>query len=167
VHRLFHLLIAPGTLVCAPWLAPSPSDSLEPLTDYGVPGFVAVLANEINWVPDPQAPGSATAILLGNPHQPGPFVLRVRLPANTKVMPHTHPVERIYSVLAGEWKLGFGKAYDAEKLYSFPAGSIYRLPAMVPHYQATGPAETIIEIHAVGPSTTDFVNPKDDPRFRR
>ena len=67
-------------------------------------------------------------------------------------------------MLAGEWKLGFGETYDPARLQTFPAGSLYHLPAKVPHYQATGSAETIIEIHAVGPSTTDFLNPLDDPR---
>jgi hypothetical protein len=129
-----------------------------------VPGFVAVLPSQIEWIPETQAPGATLAILLGHPDKAGPFVVRVRLPADIRVMPHTHSVARTYSVLAGEWKLGFGDVYDASKLQTFPAGSFYLLPAMVPHYQATGPAETVIEIHAVGPSTTDFVNPLHDPR---
>lgn len=132
-----------------------------------VPGFMAVLPNELEWRPESQAPGAALAILLGHPDEPGPFVVRVRLPTDIKVMPHTHSVARTYSVLAGEWKLGFGEVYDASKLQTFPAGSLYRLPARVPHFQATGDAETLIEIHAVGPSTTDFVNPLDDPRRSR
>jgi uncharacterized RmlC-like cupin family protein len=167
MYRSLQLLIVVGMLVCALGLTPSPCAPGAPMSDYGVPGFVAVLPNEIKWLPEPQAPEGATAILLGHPDKPGPFVIRVRLPANTKVMPHTHTVERTYSVLAGEWKLGFGNTYDAEKLHTFPAGSIYRLPAMVPHYQSTGAAETTIEIHAVGPSITDFVNPRDDPRRNR
>ena len=40
-------------------------------------------------------------------------------------------------MLAGEWKLGFGEKFEAEKLRTFPAGSVYRLPAGVPHFQAT------------------------------
>lgn len=131
-----------------------------------VPGFVAVFPNEIDWVAESQAPGAAVAFLLGNPDEPGPFVVRVRLPANTQVMPHTHAVPRMYSVLAGEWKLGFGTVYDASRLYGFPSGSFYLLPASVPHYQASGSTETTIEIHGVGPSTTDFVNARDDPRRR-
>jgi quercetin dioxygenase-like cupin family protein len=167
MYRSLHLLIAVGGLVCAYGLTRSNAGPIEPLDDYNVPGFVAVLPNEIKWLLDPQAPGAASAILLGNPDKPGPFVVRVRLPAGTKVMPHTHPVDRTYCVLAGEWKLGFGRTYDAATLHTFPAGSIYRLPAMVPHYQATGTPETIIEIHAIGPSTTDFINPQDDPRRQR
>jgi len=132
-----------------------------------VPGFVKVLPSDINWIPEPAAPGVELAILLGDPGKPGPFVVRVRLPADVRIMPHTHPVARTYTVLTGAWKLGFGKTYDPAKLQSFPAGSVYRLPAKVPHFQATGSAETVIEIHAVGPSTTDFLNPADDPRRKQ
>lgn len=135
--------------------------------DYHVPGFVAMVARDITWIPEPQAPGAELAILIGDPEKPGPFVVRVRLPADVRVMPHTHPVARTYSVLSGEWKIGFGRVFDAAKLHTFPAGSVYHLPAMVPHYQATGSTETIIEIHAEGPSTTDFLNPFDDPRNHR
>ena len=74
---------------------------------------------------------------------------------------HTHRDERAYTVLAGEWKLGFGKKFDVGKLMTFPAGSVYRLPANVPHFQATGQSETIVQINSVGPSTTEFLNPSD------
>jgi quercetin dioxygenase-like cupin family protein len=134
------------------------------VNDFGRPGFVAALPGEIRWTPEPQAPGAALAILLGDPEKPGPFVVRVRFPADQKIMAHTHPIARTYCVLAGEWKLGFGETFDAAKLRTFPAGSVYRLPARVPHYQASGPTETIIEIHAVGPSTTDFLDPREDTR---
>jgi len=115
--------------------------------EYGVPGFAKVLPSEIEWIPEPTAPGVELALLLGNPEKPGPFVVRVRLPADTKIMPHTHPVPRTYCVLVG-FRLSRPEAF----------------PAQVPHYQATGPTETVIEIHPVGPSTTDFLNPMDDPR---
>ena len=78
------------------------------------------------------------ATLLGDPDKPVPIVTRVKLPPDTNVMPHTHPNARTYTVLAGEGKLGFGEKFEAEKLLTFPAGSVYRLPAGVPHFQATG-----------------------------
>jgi hypothetical protein len=127
-------------------------------------GFVKFLPGDIKWVRDRVEPAVESVILLGDPSQPGPFVLRVRAQGEVKVMPHTHPVDRTYTVLAGEWKLGFGKAYDPAKLMTFPAGSIYRLPADVAHFQATGPGETIVQIHAVGPSTTDFLDADGRPK---
>src|SRR5215469_4831009 len=112
------------------------------------PGFAQVLPGAIKWIPSPVVPGTYRAVLLGNPDQPGPFVMRVKVPPCTRIMPHTHPEARTYTVLAGEWKLGFGEKYDAGKLRSFTEGAIYRLPANVPHFQATGQAETIVQIEA-------------------
>jgi hypothetical protein len=139
------------------------TSAVSPLQDEPS-GFAKVLPSDIQWIPEPAVPGVEVAMLLGDPGKPGPFVVRVRLPGEVRVMPHTHPVERTYTVLTGEWKLGFGETYDAAKLKTFPAGSIYRLPARVAHFQATGSGETMIQIHAVGPSTTDFLNPVHDPR---
>jgi hypothetical protein len=127
-------------------------------------GFVKFLPDDIKWIRDRAEPAAESAVLLGDPSQPAPFVLRVRFQGEVRVMPHTHPIERTYTVLAGEWKLGFGKAYDPAKLITFPAGSIYRLPAGVAHFQATGPGETIVQIHAVGPSTTDFLDADGRPK---
>lgn len=130
------------------------------------PGFVKVLPSAIRWLPSPVVPGTYRAVLLGDPQEPGPFVMRVKVPPGTRIMPHTHAEARTYTVLAGEWKLGFGEQYDAGKMRSFPVGSVYRLPAKVPHFQAAGQSETIVQIDAVGPSTTDFLNPLGDPRRR-
>ena len=79
-------------------------------------------------------------------------------------MPHTHPSARTYTVLAGEWKLGFGEKFEAEKLRTFPAGSVYRLPAGVPHFQATTVQGALIQIESTGPTRTDYLKPPDDPR---
>jgi len=125
------------------------------------PGFVQVLPSTIKWIPSPVVQGTFRAVLLGNPDEAGPFVMRVKVRPGTRIMPHRHREERVYTVLAGEWKLGFGKKFDTGKLMTFPAGSVYRLPANVPHFQATGQSETIVQISAVGPSTTEFLNPSD------
>lgn len=120
-------------------------------------GFHDVQERDIRWMPNPTVPGGQFAILLGNPNQPGPLVVRVRFPAKTIVAPHTHPDARTYTVLAGTWKLGFGDTYEMTKLRSYPAGSLYRLPARVPHFQASGDVETIVQIESIGPSATNFV----------
>jgi len=150
-HRILFLVtfFAAVTLI-----AVAPAD--EP------PGFAQVLPSGIKWIPSPVVPGTYRAVLLGNPDEAGPFVMRVKAPPGTRIMPHTHREERVYTVLAGEWKLGLGEKFDAGKLMTFPADSVYRLPANVPHFQATGQNETIVQINSVGPSTTEFLNPSDD-----
>ena len=87
-------------------------------------GFAQVLPSAIKWIPSPVVPGTYRAVLLGNPDEAGPFVMRVKVPPGTRIMPHTHREERVYTVLAGEWKLGFGEKFDGRKLMTFPAGSV-------------------------------------------
>ena len=121
-------------------------------------GFKQALPGDIKWVPSDVVPGGQNAILLGDPDKPGPLVVRVKVPANTKIMPHTHPEARTYTVLSGEWKLGFGDRFDKASLRTFPAGSFYRLPAGVAHFQATGDEETIVQIESVGPTKIHFLD---------
>src|SRR5215471_3516529 len=124
-------------------------NSVAPSTDIDKgdpPGFVQAVPSAIKWIPSPMVPGTQRAVLLGDPTQAGPFVMRVKVPPGARIMPHMHPEARTYTVLAGEWKLGFGETYDPRNLRSFPAGAMYRLPAKVPHFQATGQLETIIQI---------------------
>ena len=65
-------------------------------------------------------------------------MVRVRLPPSTRIPPHTHPDTRTYTVLAGELKLGLGEKYDPATLRTFLREGFYRLPAKVPHFQASG-----------------------------
>ncbi len=120
-------------------------------------GFIEVVVDAIKWVANPTVPGSDYAVLVGDPSKPGPLVVRARLPPNVRIDPHTHPDARTYTVLAGEWKLGFGETFDPSALRTYPAGSVYRLPARVPHFQATGPVQTSVQIESVGPTSTDFI----------
>jgi hypothetical protein len=135
------------------------SQSRETIPD----GFVEVVPEAIRWVPNPRVTGGQTAVLIGDPAKAGPLVLRARMPANTRLMAHLHPEPRTYTVLAGEWRLGFGTEFDASRLRSYPAGSVFRLPARVPHFQATGSTETIIQIESVGPTGTEYVDARKNP----
>jgi quercetin dioxygenase-like cupin family protein len=120
-------------------------------------GFVEVTADQVPWQSRPSLPGTEIAILLGEPGKPGPLVVRVRMPPNQRVAPHTHPDARTYTVLAGEWQLGFGEKFDPATLRSYKTGSLYRLPARVAHFQAAGPEGAVVQIESIGPTSTDFI----------
>jgi quercetin dioxygenase-like cupin family protein len=127
------------------------------------PGFRQVLPDGVNWLPSPVT-GLHVANLLGHPQEPGPFVIRVKLLPGTKVMPHTHSQASSYTVLSGDWTIGFGPTFDPARLRTFPPGSFYRLPADLPHFHLAGAAETVVQIESVGPSVMEFVtgDPKRD-----
>jgi hypothetical protein len=54
--------------------------------------FRSVLPEDIDWKPFPAFPPSARlAIVVGEPTQPGPYVIRVMVPSGVRLMPHRHP----------------------------------------------------------------------------
>jgi hypothetical protein len=66
--------------------------------------------------------------LIGDISKPGPYVVRVKLPWDVKLMPHAHPEDRIYTVISGVFYIGRGQEFDPEKLVAYPPGSVIILP---------------------------------------
>src|SRR6266704_7081470 len=123
----------------------------------------------IVWQPGPPTlePGSQGAVLAGNPSQPGPFTLRVRLPARYRIASHTHPVDERLTVLSGTLCFAAaGRAKVAPDTLCLGPGTFRLMPANVVHSDWTqGPVE--YQIEALGPFDLTYVNPRDDPRARR
>src|ERR1700751_5352097 len=95
--------------------------------------FRGVLPEAIEWKPFPSFPPSARlAVVAGDPAGPGPYVIRVKLPAGVKLMPHVHPEDRVYTVISGVFYIGLGEHFDADKLQAFPPGSVIVLPGDTP-----------------------------------
>jgi hypothetical protein len=63
--------------------------------------FRPILPEDIDWKPFPAFPPSARlAVLVGEPTQAGPYLIRVKVPSGVKLMPHKHPEDRIYTVMS-------------------------------------------------------------------
>ena len=63
--------------------------------------FRSILPEEIEWKPFPAFPLSARlAVLVGEPTQAGPYLIRVKVPSGVKLMPYRHPEDRIYTVMS-------------------------------------------------------------------
>jgi len=127
--------------------------------------FRAVLPEDIDWRPFPAFPPAARlAVLVGDPAKPGPYVIRVKLPGGTKLMPHRHPEDRIYTVISGVFYVGRGDRFDAEKLQAFPPGSMIVLPGDTAHYHWAKSGEYVAQVTATGPLGLEYLDPDDDPR---
>jgi hypothetical protein len=84
--------------------------------------FAGILPEEVNWKPFPAFPPSARlAIVVGQPLHEGPYTIRVKVPGGVKLMPHTHPEDRIYTVISGIFYIGLGDKFDDEKLQALSA----------------------------------------------
>ncbi len=85
--------------------------------------FHAIRSEDVQWKPFAAFPPEARlAILVGDPTKPGPYVIRVKLPAGIKLMPHRHPEDRIYTVISGVFYIGLGDVFDESKLNAFAPG---------------------------------------------
>ena len=53
--------------------------------------FRSVLPEDIEAFP----PSARLAVVVGEPTEPGPYTIRVKLPSDVKLMPHRHPEDRV------------------------------------------------------------------------
>ena len=127
--------------------------------------FRAILSEEIDWKPYPGDPPSVhSAVVVGQPSQPGPYTIRVKVPHGVKLMPHRHPEDRVYTVISGVFYIGLGDEFDADKLVAYPPGSVIVLPGNTSHFHWAKSSEYVSQVTAIGPLGLEFVNPKDDLR---
>lgn len=108
--------------------------------------------------------GAQFAAVLGDSSKPGRYVFRLRVPAGHKAMPHTHPDERVYTVLSGTFHLGFGDRFSDARLEVYPEGSVVLIRAGRHHFQVAKSGEYEVQVEGLGPSELVYVDPKDDPR---
>ncbi len=129
--------------------------------------FRAIRPEEVDWKPFAAFPPSARlAVLIGDPHQPGPYVIRVRLPAGVKLMPHTHSEDRIYTVLSGVFYIGLGTQFDETHLSAYGPGTVIVLPGDQAHFHWAKSGEYVTQVTAIGPLGLIYVDPADDPRLQ-
>ncbi len=127
--------------------------------------FRAILSENIDWKPFAAFPPPAKlAVVVGEPTEPGPYVTRVKVPADVKLMPHTHPEDRVYTVISGVFYIGLGDEFDSDKLEAYPPGSVIVLPGGTPHFHWAKSGEYVSQITAIGPLGMEYVDPNDDPR---
>ncbi len=114
--------------------------------------FRSILPEDIDWKPFPGFPPAARlAVLVGDPSQPGPYVVRVKVPSGVKLMPHRHPEDRIYTVMSGVFYIGLGDQFEGDKVKAYPPGCVIVLPGDTPHFHWAKSGEYVTQVTAVGP----------------
>ncbi|MGP0032934.1 MAG: cupin domain-containing protein [Acidimicrobiales bacterium] len=127
--------------------------------------YRSILPEEIDWKPFPAFPPSARlAIVVGDPSEPEPYVIRVKVPSNIKLMPHRHPEDRVYTVISGVFYIGLGSEFDEEGLLAYPPGAVVVLPGGTPHFHWAKSGTYVTQVSAVGPLGLEYIDPMDDPR---
>src|SRR5688500_720690 len=124
-----------------------------------------VSADTVKWGPAPPSlpPGAQAAILFGSPAKEGPFVLRLKLPADFIVPPHRHSKDEFVTVISGKFVAAHGEKVDRASLKVLPAGIFIHLPDGMTQY-AVADVESVVQINGIGPFDVTYLNPPDDPR---
>jgi len=131
----------------------------------GQSAFRSILPEQVDWRPFPAFPPEARlAVLIGEPSKPGPYVIRVKMSAGGKLMPHRHPEDRIYTVMSGVFYIGLGEKFDPDRLNAYPPGSVVVLPGNTWHFHWAKSGEYVTQVTAIGPLGLDYLDPADDPR---
>jgi quercetin dioxygenase-like cupin family protein len=127
--------------------------------------FRSVLPEDIDWKPFAAFPPSVRlAVVVGQPSEPGPYTIRIRVPHGVKLMPHRHPEDRVYTVLSGVFYVGLGDQFDADKLQAYPPGSVIVLPGDTSHFHWAKSGEYVSQVTANGPLGLEYLSATDDPR---
>ena len=127
--------------------------------------FKSILPEDIVWKSFPAFPPSVRlAVVVGEPSERAPYVIRVKMPAGVKLMPHSHPEDRIYTVMSGIFYIGLGDKFDGDKVKPYPPGSVIVLPGNTSHFHWAKSGEYVTQITAIGPLGLEYLDPADDPR---
>jgi quercetin dioxygenase-like cupin family protein len=125
--------------------------------------FRAILPEEIVWKPFPAFPrGARLAVMVGRPTEPGPYVVRVKVPRGTKLMPHKRPVDRIYTVMSGVFYIRVGETFDGDKVKAYPPGSVIVMPGETWHLHWAKSGEYVTQVSAIGPLGLEYRDHHDD-----
>ena len=130
--------------------------------------YARVTPEDIKWSPLPSMPKGAEIVLLhGDLRKPGLFTVRVKVPPHYKLPVHSHPDERVRTIISGTYYSAVGDKFDESKLTAFPAGTFTHLPPNTWEFSETRDEEVVFEIVGVAPTGIEYLNPEDDPRKRK
>jgi hypothetical protein len=108
----------------------------------GEAAFRSILPEDIDWQPFPAFPPAARlAVVVGEPSEPGPYVVRVKVPSGVKLSCRT-------------------STRRTASTRSCPASSTFQL-----HWAK--PGQYITQVTGIGPLGLEYLNPTDDPRNQR
>ena len=90
------------------------------------------------------------------------FAFRLEVQPGFEIRPHTHPVAEHMTVLSGRFFVRMGETMDKDAATAYGPGSYIAIAADLPAYMWAEEV-TVIQVHGVGPFSTEFVEPPLEP----
>ena len=82
------------------------------------------------------------------------YVNHVIYAKGVRIEPHSHPDERVVTVLGGTFYQGIGETFDEAKAHALPAGSVIVIPPGTPHYGFAKYGDVTLQEIGIGPTAT-------------
>jgi uncharacterized RmlC-like cupin family protein len=101
--------------------------------------------------------GIQTRTVKGDATKTGIYTIQLTIPANVSIQAHTHPDDRVATVISGTWYIGYGAKFDEAKLKALTAGGFYTEPPGVAHFAKTGNEPVVLQITGNGPTGTEYI----------
>jgi hypothetical protein len=127
--------------------------------------YLRITPEQVRWSANPALPASVrTSVLYGDPRKPGLYVMQLNFPPHTRLPVHSHPDERVRTVISGTYYSAIGEVFDAQALQAFPVGTVSHVPVAVWQFAQTRDEATVIQIVGIGPTGIDYRTASEDPR---
>jgi len=130
--------------------------------------YKSVMQKDIKWQDAPSiGPGAKTAVIDGDPKSSGPFVMRLRVPPNTTIKPHTHPTTENVTILSGTLYFAAGDKPDPKAAKAFGPGSYFSIAQGKPMVAYTKDKQAVLQLHSNGPWGITYLDSKDSPAKKK
>lgn len=146
VHRMLGLMLAVVALS-----GPAAADLNPAALAYKLP-------SQIEW--KETLPGAKQAVLMGDPSQPGMYIVLTKWSPHHMSRPHWHPNDRFITVISGTWWVGTGNKYDPDSTVPMPAGSFVTHFGKQAHFDGAKDEEAVLQIVGMGPATATSAESK-------
>src|SRR3984893_8016633 len=101
-------IMVKGLLTTCVFLAASSSAIAQSLPEMRMtPEEIRASALDSNQIGSSGLPGVHTKIVFGDPSKAGFYTILLFVPAHTAIQAHSHRDDRLATVVAGEWHLGY------------------------------------------------------------
>jgi hypothetical protein len=120
----------------------------------------AMTSDSIEFKPDPNVPGIATALIAGNPKLRPTYTVRAKFSANVRVPAPLHPDQRVVTVISGTYYFGSGEKFDAAALTAYGLGWVNIVPAGAAHFSASMADGAAVQESGDGPTGLSLTEKK-------